>query len=184
MMTPPLGPSLERKWPTSGAHQGAMLDGSLEFSASAAPLHAVLRLLARHATPPDCRAGASRTIPASRPDRGVRRRQPAPPPPMLPIFMLAPHASPPATPRRAFSQLSIPPASQDSAFSDKKAVGQDCRPVPPPCSSSSSSSSSSSLSCMSPAFRSGIVTYSTMPQRTRTPFLRSNTLQQKPRNMN
>ena len=93
--------------------------------ASAAPFHAVLRLLARQATPPDCRAGASRTIPTSRPDRGVRRRQPAPPPPMLPIFMHAPHASPPATPRLAFAQLSSPPASQDSAFSDKKAVGQD-----------------------------------------------------------
>ena len=129
--------------------------------ASAAPFHAVLRLLARHATPPDCRAGASRTIPASRPDRGVRRRQPAPPPPMLPIFMLAPHASPPATPRRAFSQLSIPPASQDSAFSDEKAVGE-----MPACTP---------LSCMSPALRSGSVTYSTrliesITQRTRTPF--------------
>ena len=145
-MTPPLGPSLERKWRTWGAHQGAMLDGSLEFSASAAPLHAVLRLLARHATPPDCRAGASRTIPTSRPDFRVRRRQPAPPPPMLPIFMHAPHASPPAT-RRAFSQLSIPPASQDSAFSDEKAVGE-----MPACTP---------LSCMSPALRSGIVTYST-----------------------
>ena len=160
-MTPPLGPSLEQKWRTRTAHQGAMLDGSLEFSASAAPLHAVLRLLARHATPPDCRAGASRTIPTSRPDRGVRRRQPAPPPPMLPIFMLAPHASPPATPRRAFSQLSIPPASQDSAFSDEKAVGE-----MPACTP---------LSCMSPALRSGIVTYSTrliesITQRTRTPF--------------
>ena len=101
--------------------------------ASAAPFHAVLRLLARHATPPDCRAGASRTIPTSRPDRGVRRRQPAPPPPMLPIFMLAPHASPPATPRRAFSQLSIPPASQDSAFSDEKAVGEDAGLYPRVC---------------------------------------------------
>ena len=40
------------------------------------------------------------------------------------------------------------------------------------------------LSCMSPALRSGSVTYGSMPQRTRTPFLRSNTLQQKPRNMN
>ena len=117
-----------------------------EIPASAAPFHAVLRLLARQATPPDCRAGASRTIPTSRPDFGVRRRQPAPPPPMLPIFMLAPHASPPATPRRAFSQLSIPPASQDSAFSDKKAVGQDAGLYP--------------SRVLSPAFRSGIVTYS------------------------
>jgi len=50
---------------------------------------------------------------------------------MLPIFMLAPHASPPATPRRAFSQLSIPPASQDSAFSDEKAVGEDAGLYPP-----------------------------------------------------
>ena len=99
--------------------------------AYAALFHAVLRLLARQATPPDCRAGASRTIPTSRPDFRVRRRQPAPPPTMLPIFMHAPHASPPATPRRAFSQLSIPPASQDSAFSDEKAVGQDAGLYPP-----------------------------------------------------
>ena len=181
MMTPPVGLVSSRSG-GRGARQEFVWMALAGAPASAAPFHAVLRLLARQATPPDCRAGASRTIPTSRPDFGVRRRQPAPPPPMLPIFMLAPHASPRATPRRAFSQLSIPPASQDSAFSDKKAVGQDCRPVPPPCSSSSSSSSS--LSCMSPAFRSGIVTYSTMPQRTRTPFLRSNTLQQKPRNMN
>ena len=46
------------------------------------------------------------------------------------------------------------------------------------------------LSCMSPALRNGTVTHTTrrillsIPQRTRTPFLRSNTLQPKPRNMN
>ena len=139
--------------------------------------HAVLRLLARQATPPDCRAGASRTIPTSRPDRGVRRRQPAPPPPMLPIFMHAPHASPPAT-RRAFSQLSIPPASQDSAFSDKKAVGQDAGLYPPV------------VYCLQllEVVLSRVPTAqgssASITQRTRTPFLRSNTLQQKPRNMN
>ena len=99
--------------------------------AYAALFHAVLRLLARQTTPPDCRAGASRTIPTSWPDFRVRRLQPAPPPPMLPIFMHAPHASPPATPRRAFSQLSIPPASQDSALSDEKAAGQDAGLYPP-----------------------------------------------------
>ena len=146
--------------------------------ASAAPFHAVLRLLARQATPPDCRAGASRTIPTSRPDRGVRRRQPAPPPPMLPIFMHAPHASPPASPRRAFSQLSIPPASQDSAFSDKKAVGQDAGLYPPVVYCLQL------LEVVLSRIRTAQGSSASIIQRTRTPFLRSNTLQQKPRNMN
>ena len=63
-----------------------------QISASAAPIHAALHLLARLITPPDRRAGTARTTPTSQPDRGVRRRLPAPPPPMLPIFMITPPA--------------------------------------------------------------------------------------------
>ena len=81
-----------------------------QISASAAPIHAALHLLARLSTPPDRRAGAARTTPTSQPDRGVRRRHPAPPPPMLPIFMITPPASPPATPRCAFSERPMTPA--------------------------------------------------------------------------
>ena len=67
-----------------------------QISASAAPIHAALHLLARLITPPDRRAGAARTTPTSQPDRGVRRRNPAPPAANAPIFTIAPRTSKPA----------------------------------------------------------------------------------------
>ena len=176
MMTPPLAPILERKWPTRPA-SGICVDGarrcpglccntSCSSSSPRSPGHTA-RLPRRRITNDS--------------DFSARLRSAPPPSSAAAANVANLHArsacQPARSARRAFSQFSTPPASQDSAFSDKKAVGQVAGLYP---------------SCvLSPAFE---VVLSRIPtaqgssasitQRTRTPFLRSNTLQQKPRNMN
>ena len=170
MMTPPLGPSLERKWPTTGDHQGAMLEDRsssrpllhhcMQFFVSslarphrpiAAPAHHErFRLLGQTA---ECAAANQRRR------RQCCRSSCSLRTPARPQRRAAPSLSSPSRPRRR---------TPHSLTRRQLVKMPACTP----------------LSCMSPALRSGSVTYGSMPQRTRTPFLRSNTLQQKPRNMN
>ena len=170
MMTPPLGPSLERKWRTPRDHQGAML---MDRSSSRPLLHPCMQLFVSSLATPhrpiaapahherfrllgqtaECAAANQR-----------RRRQ---------VCQSSCSLRTPARPqRRAAPSLSSPsrPRRRTPHLTRRQLVKM------PACTP---------LSCMSPALRSGSsVTYGSMPQRTRTPFLRSNTLQQKPRNMN
>ena len=165
-----MAPTLERKWRTSGAHQRAMLE---DLSSSRPLLHHRMQFFVSSLATPHRPIAApahherfrllGQTAECAAANQRRRRqcwqsscslRTPA-----RPQRRAAPSLSSPSRPRRR---------TPHSLTRRQLVKMPACTP----------------LSCMSPALRSGSVTYGSMPQRTRTPFLRSNTLQQKPRNMN
>ena len=130
MMTPPLAPTLERKWPTWGDHQDAMLE---DLSSSRPLLHHFMQFFVSSLATPHRPTAApahherfrllGQTAECAAANQRCRRQ----------CWQSSCSLRTPARPQRraAFSQLSIPPASQDSALSDEKAAGQDAGLYPP-----------------------------------------------------